>query len=168
MKSPEEDVFFSIPCGEEIMELKTATKPNAEPVTTICTCNHFAPKLRVVRSMPFNTELAAFYAGLGLSGEGVIDWVMTELYDFHTGILSDCAKKPIDLKELDRDGLALLDKVWGEDQGRFINRYLEWLHQVRTNRLKRSVVLPVSILHHARSVYQCRHEGRCSKPAKTD
>jgi len=129
----------------------------------VCTCDHLAPNIRVLRSVFFNRELAAFYSRGSVSANAVLDWVYLELLEHRAGILHDLNDAPIDLDASDMNHDTLLDRVWGMDPGRFINRYRERVRKLSCNRLKLSSVLPVLLLHYACQNWLCRTSGQCSR-----
>ena len=128
----------------------------------VCTCDHFAPNVRILRPATFNCDLAAFYAKDQLSANAVLDWVYVELLEHRTGTLHDLADLPIDLDHEDANGDTLLDRVFGADPARFINHYRRRARSRGRNRLKLSVLRPILILHYARQVWLCRSSGPCS------
>lgn len=129
---------------------------------SVCTCDHFAPDIRLLRSVRFNRELAAFYSQGAVSANAVLDWVYLELLEHRIGVLHDLDDAPIDLDASDMNGDTLLDRVWGIDPGRFINRYRERVRKPSCHRLKLSAVLSVLLLHYARQNWLCRTSGQCS------
>lgn len=138
-----------------------------QTTNTICACDHFAPDIRVLRSVRFNRELAEFYYRGAVSASAVLDWVYLELLEHRGGTLFDLDDDPIDLDAMDAQGDTLLDRVWGVDPNRFINRYRERVRKPYCNRLKLSAVMPVLLLHFARQNWLCRTSGRCSFPASS-
>jgi hypothetical protein len=114
--------------------------------------------MRVLRSPNFNQALALFYAGLGLSGDGTVDWLLTELFDHRNGVLYGFDGKPLDI-DVDID---LTDDLFGEDQRRFINRYRARATQPFRYRLQERLVHPVLMLHFAREIHTCRTRGACA------
>lgn len=139
-----------------------ATQITKKP-KNICTCDHFAPNVREIRSLNFNRNLATNLAQLGLSASGILDWGYLELLEHHAGRVHDLDDQPIDLDTEDANGDTLLDRVFGGDPVRFINRYLERAHKPGRNRLKASQVLPILLLYYAHKVNHCRTEGSCSQ-----
>lgn len=127
----------------------------------ICTCDHFSPPTRVLRSVEFNRELAKHYAEELGSGDAIVDDVLTEIFDRRTGRLFGPDGKEIPIGP-DADP-TLFDDLFGEDARRFINRYREKATRPLKNRLDRRCVFPVAILHLARQIKFCRTQGRCSR-----
>jgi hypothetical protein len=114
--------------------------------------------MRVLRSPIFNQLLALFYAGLALSGDSTVDWLLTQLFDHRTGTLYGFDGKPFDI-----DGDAdLTDDLFGEDQRRFINRYRARATELFQYRLQERLVRPVLMMHFARKIHLCRTLGVCS------
>ena len=126
--------------------------------SSICTCDHPVPPSRVLRSTAHNEALASYVADLGLSGDGVVDWALTELFDHRTGKLIGFDGQPLMID----DGSDLTDDLFGEDQRRFINRYRERASKAFRYRLQRRVVVSVMMLHFAREIHICRTSGRCA------
>ena len=135
------------------METRTHGAANA-----LCTCDHHAPAMRVLRSPNFNRHLAKFYAGLGLSGDSTVDWLLTELFDYRTGMLYGFDGRPLDV-----DGnVDLTDELFGADQRRHINRFRARASQPFRYRLQERLVHPVLMMHFARAIHLCRTQGACS------
>lgn len=135
------------------------TEQKRKQSNRLCRCDHVAPKLRILRSPEFNQDLAVFYCNQTKSGDGIVDMVLSEVYVYHAGSLSgpDEATIPVgsDAKRFDR--------LFGQDERRFINRYREKATRLPRNRLDHRCVFAVTILHLARQIRLCRTQGRCSK-----
>ena len=127
----------------------------------ICTCDHHAPPSRVLRSPEFNREQARYYCDQPMSGDAIVNHVLTEIYDHHTGRLfgPDGVEIPVDTKV----GAAFFDSVFTADPRRFINRYREKATRPSKNLLDHRCVMPVVILHLARQIHLCRTQGKCSR-----
>lgn len=123
-----------------------------------CSCDHRSPPLRILRSVEFNRQLAQFYCDQPISGDAIVDDVLTELYDRYTGRLigPDCRETPI-------TDSAAFDNLFGEDARRHINRYRERARRPFKNRLDRRCVFAVTVLHFARQISVCRTQGSCSR-----
>lgn len=126
-----------------------------------CTCDHYSPPTRVLRSVDFNRELSQYLCDQAGSGDAIVDDVLTEIYDRRTGLLFGPDGKEIPIGP-DADP-TLLDDLFGEDPRRFINRYREKANRLLKNRLDRRCVMPVAILHLARQIKFCRMQGLCSR-----
>ncbi|TPW33117.1 hypothetical protein FJU08_00680 [Martelella alba] len=126
---------------------------------SICTCNHDAPSLRVIRSPLFNCELAIDINELDLSGDGIADWVLTEVFEYRTGTLFGFDGKPLPVDE----NVNLTDDLWGADQKRSINRYRDRASKPFRYRLQMRLVWPVLLIHFAREIHRCRTEGCCAQ-----
>jgi len=132
-----------------------------------CSCNHKAPKLRQIRSTMFNRQLAEDISALGLSGDGIVDWALSELLDHHRGKLL-----PSDFDMVNRDSddpkqVERFDNLWSAgDQRRFINRYKDRAKRDFKYRLKMSSVESVAMLHFALEIHNCRSSGKCSRAAE--
>ncbi len=131
--------------------------------TTICTCDHISPPERVLRSPEFNGNLAQFYKDLGHSGDGTVDFVLTELYDHRTGRLIGPDGKEIPIEAEEGTDTTVFDNLFGEDQRRFINRYRDKAERPPKNRLDRRCVIAVTVLHFARQIHLCRTQGDCNR-----
>lgn len=127
--------------------------------SVLCNCDHYAPPLRVLRSVDFNMKLAQFYVTLGLSGDGTLDWVLTQLFDHRTGGLFGFDRRPI---AIDTDP-ALTDNVFTIDERRFINRYRDRANSQFRYRLQEHLVFPVLLMHFAREIHVCRTGGHCAR-----
>ncbi len=138
------------------------TMPQAN---SVCTCNHFAPDVRVLRSVPFNRDQATFYVRGNLPANAVLDWTYLELLEHHSGTLHDLGDQPIDLDLQDANGDTLLDHVFSADPARFINRYRARSQKPGRNRLDIALIRPVLLLHYARQISICRTQGRCARRA---
>ena len=123
----------------------------------VCNCHQYAPPLRVLRSVEFNSALAEFYADLGLSGDGIVDWVLHQLFEVRQGWLYDYNREHIDIDQF----AHLTDVLFGMDERRFMNRYLERAKLNFRNRLHMRVVFPVMMMHFAREVYLSAHRDDC-------
>ena len=123
-----------------------------------CKCHHYAPSLRVLRSCEFNEERARFYASLDLSGDGIVDWVLIQLFDVRQGWLYDFNGDHIDIDRL----VDLTDDMFGADERRFMHRYIERSKRKFRNRLHMRVVFPVMMMHFAREIHLCATQGECS------
>lgn len=136
-------------------------------LSTHCNCNHKAPPLRVLRSTAFNKALATDISSLGLSGDGTVDWALSELWDHHTGKL---IPSDFDMVERDSDDpkeVERFDNLWSKsDQRRFINRYKDRAKRKFQYRLKMHCVDSVVMLYFAMEIYHCRTTGKCSPEAK--
>lgn len=134
--------------------------------TAVCGSDHHAPSLRAIRSTAFNKALAFELSDLNLSGDGTIDWVLSELWDHHTGKL---IPSDFDMVERDSDDskqVKRFDNLWsGNDQRRFINRYKDRANGEFRYRLKMSSVDSVAMLYFALEIYYCRTYGTCSRKA---
>lgn len=123
-----------------------------------CNCDHYAPSERVIRSTAFNKELATYIDQLDLSGDGTVDWVLNELFDYRTGKLFGLDGKPL-MIDVETD---LTDELFGAEQRRFVNRYKARAHRKFRYRLQMRMVWPVLAMHFAREIHSCRMEGSCS------
>lgn len=126
-----------------------------------CACDHYAPPRRIIRSVEFNRELAQYYCDQPISGDAVIDDLLTEIYDCHTGRLYGPEGNEIAVDT--EAGAELFDRVFGCDPRRFINRYREKATRLPKTLLDRRCIKPVAILHLARLIHLCRTEGHCSR-----
>lgn len=126
-----------------------------------CTCNHYTPAARILRSVEFNAELAQYYQDQPKSGDAIINDVLTEIFDYCTGRLfgPDGVEIVVDTKA----GAEFFDTVFGADPRRFINRYRTKAENPPKNLLDRNCIMPVTVLHLARQIYLCRTQGRCSR-----
>lgn len=126
-----------------------------------CACDHYAPPRRIIRSVEFNRELAQYYCEEGKSGDAIVDNVLTEIYDCHSGRLfgPDGEEIAVDTEA----GAEFFDRVFGCEPRRFINRYREKATQLPKTLLDRRCIKPVAILHLARLINLCRTEGHCSR-----
>lgn len=125
----------------------------------LCTCDHHAPPMRVLRSVVFNHMLALSYAGLGLSGDATVDWILTELFDHRTGTLYGYDGKPLDVE----GDVDLTDQLFGADQRRHITRFRARANQPFRYRLQVRLLHPVMMMHFARAIHECRLHGTCAK-----
>lgn len=129
----------------------------------ICTCDHHAPPKRVLGSPDYNTQdLPPFYAGLDLSGEATVRWILTQLYDCRSGKLFDLDGKVIAVDSEDFADAVLFDDMFGEDGRRFITRYRTRATKTSRNCLQTRCLFPVLMMHFAREIYLCRTSGICS------
>lgn len=126
---------------------------------SVCTCDHKASPLRVIRSVEFNRNLARFYSDLGLSGDATVDWVLTQIYDHRSGKLISPDGADIAVDAVSRSGVAVLDDFLGRDEKRFINRLRAKATQPLKNRLQQRCVFPIVVLHFARQIHHCRMNG---------
>lgn len=125
------------------------------------------PPLRVLRSTAFNKTLATSLSDLGLSGDGTVDWALSELWDHHTGKLISSDFKMVERDSDDPNEVEKFDNLWSKsDQRRFINRYKDRAKREFRYRLKMHCVDSVVMLHFALENYHCRTTGKCSHKAK--
>lgn len=132
------------------------TQPRMAPEP--CHSDHYAPAMRVLRSVDFNMKLAQFYVELGLSGDGTLDWVLTQLFDHRVGGLFGFDGKPIALDS----NPALTDNAFTCDERRFINRYRDRANSKFRYRLQQHLVFPVLLMHFAREIHIRRSSGQCA------
>lgn len=125
---------------------------------SVCTRDHFAPRLRVLRSVQFNQYLSSFWASETTTASAVYDAVFEEIYEHRIGtcyslVLNDQDEEvPLDFDVKDQHGDCLLDRSFGQDPERTINRYLGRSKRRYRNRLSKSLYLPVLLLHYAREI----------------
>lgn len=131
-------------------------------IGSLCTCNHVAPPERILRSTEFNQELAQYYVGLKLSGDGTIDQILTELYDRRSGILHGLDQKRIAIETVDENGATLFDDLFGEDERRFLTRFRVRASGGFRYRLQKRCLFPVLMMHFAREIHLCRTQGSCA------
>lgn len=121
----------------------------------VCTCNHHAPSERILRSPEFNRRLAAYWLGWHISVPAIYDQMLSALYDHHEGKLFDL-NGLVDLYTADADGNDWIDRAFGEgDIYRTIHRYLERADGRFKNRLSRSLIRPVLVMHFSRQIAEC-------------
>ena len=114
----------------------------AQKVTGTISC----PPLRQLRAVSFNASLAKYLVELGLSGEGTIDWALTQVYDRFDGKLKDYNGKEI---KLDR---RHIDDDFGQDTRRRINAYKERAKRPFKQRLQLDLADRIMWLHFAREI----------------
>jgi len=124
-----------------------------------CTCDHYLPPTWLVQSPAFNLELAAFYKQLGLSGDGIVDFVLNELYFYHEGDLFDHQKIFVDVEA---DEYAP-ENVFGRSPRRSITRYLDRARNNYFYRLQRRMIPMVMMMYFAKEIYLYRTQGACAK-----
>lgn len=124
----------------------------------ICGCDHNARPDRQVRQPAYCGSLAHFYYDFGFSGPSALDWVHSQIYDFHNGRLFGSDGRQLHLK----DDAKLMDEVWRAHEERTILRFVERATREFKYRLQERMVLPVIILGFARDIYLCRTFGPCS------
>lgn len=129
---------------------------------SICTCTHIAPPERIIRPPRFSQSLAQFYDGLGLSGDGTIDWVLSELYDHRSGKLIGWDGAQIAVEAADANGATLFDDLFGADERRFITRFRVRASGGFRYRLQKRCLFPVLMMHFAREIHLCQTQGACA------
>lgn len=110
------------------------------------------PPVRIVRSADFNEQLAKFLVSTGLSGEGIIDWVIATLYDHPEYRLIKPEGTVFNPNSDDTEVLDLLDNLFGEDPKRGINRYKQRANGGFQNRLRTKLVPTVMVLYFAEQI----------------
>ena len=115
-----------------------------------------APDLRVLRSVWFNQELACYLKRLELSGQGIVDWIMHQLLDVHVGKLTGPDGEQIRLHTDDVGEVARYDRLFSEDEKRFINRYLQRAEGGFKNCLQDRMVHAVAMMDLARQIHLAR------------
>lgn len=104
------------------------------------------PPLRILQSVQFNEDLAKHLVKLGLSGDGTVDWVLTQFYDNFEGKLIDYNGNEIDIET------RLVDNDFGQDTRRRVNAYKERASRRFQRRLQSDLVDRVMWLHFARLI----------------
>ena len=124
----------------------------------ICTCDHYSPPLWVLQSPTFNKELACFFKRLGLSGDGIVDLTLDQIYLKHEGELFDHNRIFIDTEAVDFSA----ERIFGKAPRRSVNRYLERVERNHYYRLQRRMIPMVMMLYFGKEIYLCRTQGRCA------
>lgn len=133
--------------------------PEAIEIRKDCTCDFYAPPLRVLRQPSFCADLAQFYYELGLSGPATLYWIQAQLFDYHSGKLFDHKGKLMDV-QIDPE---FTDDVWRADERRTILRFLERSHGKFRYLLQMRMVPAVTLLYFAREIYLSRTTENSAK-----
>lgn len=121
----------------------------------VCSCDHHAPSERLLRSPEFNRALAVNLAGWDVSVPALYDQMLSKLFDQHEGTLFENGEA-IDLYAVDANGDDWIDRAFAcGDIYRTIHRYLERADGGFKNRLIRSLIRPVLVMHFARAIAEC-------------
>lgn len=104
------------------------------------------PPMRTLRSVLFNEELAKYLVNLGLSGDGTVDWVLTQIYDNFEGTLIDYNGNEIDIET------SFIDADFAQDTRRRVNAYKERASRRFQRRLQVDLVDRIMWLHFARLI----------------
>lgn len=133
-------------------------KPATPKIGSAYPVDYYTPSIWRLRSVKFNEELATFYCSLGLSAEGVIDWILTQLFDEREGRLFDFDGTQI---PIDTDA-SITDEIWGDDARRTINRFLKRADQPFRYRLQMRMVGLIMLMALAREIHQRRMSDQAS------
>lgn len=106
------------------------------------------PPVRVLRSAEYNAQIAHYLVDLGLSGDGTLDWVLTQIYDHFDGTLVGYDGKEIDLES------RYIDDDFGTDTRRQINAYKMRALREFKQRLHVKMLRPVSWMHFAIEIHK--------------
>lgn len=127
-----------------------------------CQCDHYGPSERTLRSPEFNQALAAYWCGWNISVPAVYDQMLSKLFDHRQGRLI-VNGEAIDLYEVDARGNDWIDAAFGCcDVYRTLHRYFERADGGFKNRLQRSLIKPVILMHFAREIAECVSRGKCA------
>lgn len=129
---------------------------------SICRCDHPMPNKRTLRSPEFNRVLAAYWQSWDVSVPAVYDQILSQVFDHHEGRLI-VNGEAIDLHKVDGNGNDWIDAAFGGgDVYRTLHRYIERADGGFKNRLQRSLIKPVTLMHFAREIAECASRGKCS------
>ncbi|WP_350335265.1 hypothetical protein [Coralliovum pocilloporae] len=129
----------------------------------LCSCDHYAPPLEVLVSTAFNRDLAAYWTIEGTGAPEIYKAVLDELTVYHTGKLYGFDRKRLDLFKWGEGGDDFIDRAFGQDAYRSLRRYLDRVRVNRVNRLSRVHYDLALLLHHGRSIRNCRLIGPCAQ-----
>lgn len=137
---------------------------------SVCTCDLYAPKVRVLIQQRFLAELAEHHCvpGVPRFQQALSAW--NELYEHHEGTLyalpekSGAKPKPIDLEATYKDGVDVFDWAMGKDWSRGMGRFEERTKRPFKNLMKQSekLLMRILLLHYAREIKLHRTLGLCS------
>jgi len=130
----------------------------------VCTCDHFAPELRVLVKPNFNRDLAAYWSKHSTSACRVYEAAVGELYSYHSGTLHGFDRQPLDLWVYDENGDDFVDRAFGIGY-RNLRRYLARANEDRLHRLSKAHHNLALLLQHGRSIRNCRTLGLCAQRA---
>ena len=131
---------------------------------TICSNEHHAPPISILRSPAFNEALSSFWNVNGMSGEGKIDAILDELTVLRSGKLYGYdkngrpSKTPLPIDDASYFD-SIVDDTFRKDARRTINRYLERAKGGFRYRLHESMIPMVLLIHLARQINICRNSG---------
>lgn len=129
-----------------------------------CTCSHHSPTPRTLRSVEFNRALAKRIDKLGLSGDGTVDALLAELLDHRNGELFGPNGGVVPLDSEAPSDVDWFDRLFSEDQRRFINRYKARADEGAFKyRLQARLVDTVALMFLALEVRDCRMFGKCAR-----
>lgn len=128
--------------------------------STVCLLKLYTPGRETLVKPNYNRELAANLLSHHLSVNALWDLLLATWFSFE-GVFHDFNREPIDLWSYDENGDDFIDRLAG-DPVRSLRRYLEFGQTTRVNRLRKEHHNLAMMLHHARSIQECRHAGLCS------
>ena len=111
-----------------------------------------AKPIRVLRSVEFNAQLADFLVEQDWPGDQIADWICDENYLHHKR-----RKFPPRGDEIDMD-LVRIEKLLGEDPGRYFNAYKQRAKRGHSQRLSRPLIPRIMYLDFARTIWCGRNE----------
>lgn len=128
--------------------MQEGIEPN-EPLP-ICNETIMSPSKRMIKNPSRLSQLAAFYASLGLSGDDTMDWILEQIYDGHQGTLIDFNSYQIDKAKW------FVEELFGEEPRRWINDFKRRAKKAARQRLQEKCVNRVMAMYFARDIYLSR------------
>ena len=128
--------------------MQEGIEPN-KPLS-ICVETIRSPGKRLIKNPSRLSQLAEFYASLGLSGDDTMDWILEQIYDGHHGTLIDFNGYEIDKSKW------FVDELFGEEPRRWLNDFKLRATKTARQRLQEKCVNRVMAMCFARDIYLAR------------